>query len=176
MVFGFLAHVCTGFFRGVGIFASDVWVSGEMYGLFQGARVFQEVLVYTQEVRVYILFVSLTNPNILGYKKDFPFATTFSFQIVSKCDSCSQLGPIRYLLIMRKFNSLIRHIRCGLTSSKWQKNSSTKTIRIQWLAIVKDSRTRAVISMIFNGIHLQGQRIWIIASFFCSGFSIPMAC
>lgn len=118
MVFGFLAHVCTGFFPGVGIFASDVWVSDEMYGLFHGAWVFQEVLVHHTEVRVYILFVSLTNPNILGYKKDFPFATTFSFQIVSKCDSCSQLGPIRYLLIIKKFYSLIRHIRCGLTSSK----------------------------------------------------------
>ena len=118
MMFGFLAHVCTGFFHGVGIFASDVWVSGGMCGLFHGAWVFREVLVYITEVRVYILFVSLTNPNILGYKKDFPFATTFSFQIVSKCDSCSQLGPIKYSLIMKKFNSLIRHKRCGRTSSK----------------------------------------------------------
>ena len=96
MVFGFLAHVCTGFFLGVGIFASDVWVCGGMYGLFHGAWVFREVLVCITEVRVYTLFVSLTNPHILGYKKDLPEATTFSFQIVSKCDSCSPLGPIRY--------------------------------------------------------------------------------
>lgn len=57
-----------GFHRGVWIFISDVWV-------FNGAWVFKDV-------RVWILFVSPTNPHNLGYKEKLPFATTsFSLKV-----------------------------------------------------------------------------------------------
>lgn len=46
-----------------------------MFGFFHGAWVFMDV-------RVYSYLCNITNPHILGYKKDFPIATTSSFSNV----------------------------------------------------------------------------------------------
>ena len=53
-----------------------------MFGFFHGARVFMDVRVLFKEVRVYSYLCNITNPHILGYKKDFPIATTSSFSNV----------------------------------------------------------------------------------------------
>ena len=53
-----------------------------MFGFFHGAWVFMDVRVLFKEVRVYSYLCNITNPHILGYKKDFPIATTSSFSNV----------------------------------------------------------------------------------------------